>query len=133
MIASEEGTADALTFDRSGRYSQKGRVPLFYSKELELPPEEGSTMEKRLPAYFNKKDLISDWGKQFPDKSPPQIEVMDLLETFQAMVIPGGRNEILKNLVFIPTQTAVAEAAEVKSRQGSATYQMSDMIMVGGK
>mmetsp|Transcript_1161 Transcript_1161/g.1613 ORF Transcript_1161/g.1613 Transcript_1161/m.1613 type:complete len:363 (-) Transcript_1161:252-1340(-) len=137
VISSAEGIEDALKFTRSQRYSQKGRVPLFVANELTVAQPDG-TVKK--PAYFRVNDLREEWNAQYPDGGAvPTIQVIDLLETFTDMVKPGGRNENVKDLIFIPVKEVVEVAKELKTKQlageggGKMIYQVNDMLLVGGK
>lgn len=60
----------AQLIDTSGFYGDRGRVPLFYFDEFELPPtSEGQ--KSRTPVFFKKADLLKAWEKNNAGVAPP--------------------------------------------------------------
>ena len=79
------------------------------------------------PVYFRAKDLIAEWKRQNPDANDgdmPRIKVRELNETFRAMIRPGGKDESVRNLVFVP----IPESVE-KAKGCSRNYNLGEMIL----
>lgn len=128
---------DAGKIDRSGIYTEQGRVPLFYMDEFEISPEvEGGA--NRIPVFFDEKELLKQWIKKYPDKSPPQVKVSDLIDTFSVMVgsnvISTIDSRIPKNLYPVSSVETRKQAVECEKERGNVTaYKLGEMIAVGGK
>jgi len=126
--------SDGKRINKGAIFDEQGRVPLFYIEELEGETESG---EKRLPVYFAKSDLIKTWKKNFPDKQPPPVQVIELIDTFTAMVNPragiSGDQKLLKKIVLIPSLDSKQSATECEKGRGSSpAYKAGEMIAVGG-
>ncbi|KAL7546064.1 hypothetical protein ACHAWF_012440 [Thalassiosira exigua] len=114
----------ALKIENGPRYGERGRVPLFYVDGLTIPSsEEGSDGAAR-PAYFRVADLKAEWKRRHPDADVPTIRVRELNETFRAMIRPGGKDESVRDLVFVPTP----ESAE-RAREAGRKYKLGEMIL----
>lgn len=119
----------ALRIEKGPRYSERGRVPLFYIDNLTIPSKEpdGTTIQAN-PVYFRFKDLIAEYKRQNPDSSneeiAPKIKVRELNETFRSMIRPGGKDASVENLVFVP----IAESVE-KSKDCPRNYKLGEMIL----
>jgi len=117
--------------------TEQGRVPLFYMSEFEIAAEvEGG--EKRIPVFFDKVDLLREWGKKYPDNTIPAVKVVDLIDTFSAMT--GGAtlssidDKIVKNLYVVPSLESRKKAVECENSRGDIpAYKLGEMIAVGGK
>jgi len=136
LIPSAADLDDASRIDKSGRYTQKGRVPMFYYEGLTLPPDEATmgNTEPRVPVYFSKVDLVSQWNKQNPGTDPPKLQVLDLIETFQMLIRPGGSDSMgLKNIVFMPNEQSLKTASGLRADKSNPTYSFDEMLMVAGK
>ena len=120
VIPSTEDLNAALRIENSQRYSERGRVPLFYVDGLTML-EEGAAVN---PVFFRVKDLIAEWQKQYPDKEVPKIKVRELNETFRAMIRPGGKDTSVENLVFVP----IPESVE-KAKDSGKSYKLGEMIL----
>ena len=98
------------------RYKQRGRVPLFYVDGF--VHDDGMT-----PVFFSTKDLRLAWNaseKNRDGKNPilnSQIQVRELSETFRAMIKPGGTDESVKDLVFVPSAESTKTANELRQKQ----------------
>ncbi|KAL7536455.1 hypothetical protein ACHAXR_010709 [Thalassiosira sp. AJA248-18] len=123
VIPETEGMNAALRIENSPRYSERGRVPLFYADGLTLPSteEEGAVVN---PVYFRVKDLKAEWERQHQDSDLPTVKVRELNETFRAMIRPGGKDKSVTNLVFVPIQESV-EKAKTTGRK----YKLGEMIL----
>jgi len=111
----QDDLESALRIESGARYSQRGRVPLFYSDDLRLPSGE-------VPVYFGIPQLKLEWNKQHPDRPllNKDIRVRELSQTFRAMIQPGGKDESLRDLVFIPTDESVQVARKLRKEQQEA-------------
>lgn len=131
----------ASSIDRSGVYTEQGRVPLFYMDSFETGPgEEGG--ENRIPVFLTKEDLLLQYTKKFPNESKiPPIQVFDLVDAFDTMMNPeftGGRkgpvdSRLAMNLLPIPSSDTRKKAVEVEKARGKTSpYNLGEMIAVGG-
>ena len=111
----------ALRIESGPRYSERGRVPLFYVDGLTLSEESGGVVN---PVYFRIKDLKAEWERQHPNSDVPTIKVRELNETFRAMIRPGGKDESVRNLVFVP----IFESVE-KAKGSGRSYKLGEMIL----
>jgi len=136
LIPSAADLDDASRLDKSGRYTQKGRVPMFYFDGLTLPPDEEAmgNADPRVPVFFSKIDLLNEWNKQYPGQEPPKTtKVLDLIETFQSLIRPGGTDKTLKNIVFVPNEQSLKTASSLRSDASIPKYSFDEMLMVAGK
>ncbi|KAL3804257.1 hypothetical protein ACHAWO_009858 [Cyclotella atomus] len=120
VIPSTEDLNAALRIENSQRYSERGRVPLFFVDGLTIS-EDGAEVN---PVYFRTKDLIAEWQKQYPDKEVPQIKVRELNETFRAMIRPGGKDTSVEKLVFVANPESVE-----KAKTCGRSYKLGEMIL----
>jgi hypothetical protein len=116
-----------LRLENSMRYRQRGRVPLFYVDGFQLP--NGLT-----PAYFSTKDLRIAWNQQQQQQAQQpllnsQIQVRELSETFRAMIKPGGTEESVRNLVFVPSSDSVQVAAQLRKAQVGEVYKIGKIVL----
>jgi len=135
---------DASSIDKSGVYTEQGRVPLFYMDSFETGPgEEGG--ENRVPVFVTKQDLLLQYTKKFPNESNiPPIQVFDLVDAFDTMMNPeftGGKKgkgnssdgRLSMNLLPIPSSETRKKAVEVEKARGKTSpYNLGEMIAVGG-
>jgi len=121
VIPSTDDLTDALQIDNGQRFQERGRVPLFSIDGLQLPTGDGSPAS---PAYMRRKDLLAEWTKQNPTAPEPKIRVRELNEIFRSMLRPGGNDESLRNLVFIPDAESVRKAAECPK-----TYKLGNIVL----
>jgi len=121
----------ALRIENGPRYSERGRVPLFYIDGLTIPSsanEPDGDATAMTPVYFRIKDLVSEYQKQYPNTTyeeiAPKIKVRELNETFRAMIRPGAKDESVRNMVFVPIPESVEKAKEC-----SRNYKLGEMIL----
>lgn len=128
---------DAGKIDKSGMYTERGRVPLFFIEEFQLGPEkEGG--DNRTPVFFRKVDLLREFSKKNPQVEDVNVYVADLIDTFSAMIGQGTASKLdpkfLNNLVFIPSKESRQFALDCEKERGQiSAYKTGDMIAVGGK
>jgi len=66
----------ALRIENGPRYSERGRVPLFYIDGLTIPSsanEPDGDATAMTPVYFRIKDLVSEYQKQYPNTTYEEI------------------------------------------------------------
>jgi len=128
VIPSTEDLNAALRIENGPRYSERGRVPLFYVDGLTVPSSDeegdGGAAARANPVYFRIRDLKAEWQRQHPESELPTVKVRELNETFRAMIRPGGKDESVKNLVFVP----IPESVE-KSKDSGRSYKLGEMIL----
>ncbi|KAL9181146.1 hypothetical protein ACHAXT_009951 [Thalassiosira profunda] len=106
LAPSESDIEDALAVDGTDDLPE-GRVPLFYVEDMTIT--EGA--ETISPLYFNKDQLLADWKRQKGD-ALPTVKVTELLATITEMARPGGTDEELKTLRFVPPTGSKAKAEQ---------------------
>jgi hypothetical protein len=138
VIPSLQSLGEAERIDKSGMYSERGRVPLFYSTEFEIGPEkEGGP--NRIPIFLEKKDLIREFSKKYPEKEDLVVTVVDLMDTFAVMLgnKPIGAKvdeSIVNNLYVVPSIESRKKAVECEKARGTMpAYKIGEMVAVGGK
>ena len=137
IIPTIKALDDAGKINKTGLYTEQGRVPLFYVNEFQIAPEvEGG--EKRIPVFFEKNELRKEWERKYPDRDFPSVKVVDLVDTFSAMVgMPtSGSTEdrIVKNLYVVASPESKKKAIQCEKERGNiSAYKTAEMIAVGGK
>lgn len=138
VIPSIKSLNDAEQMDKSGMYSERGRVPLFYSNEFEIGPEkEGGP--NRIPIFFEKDDLVREFSKKFPEREEFVVTVVDLNDTFAIMMgnKPMGAkvdDRIVNQLYVVGSPANRRKAVDLEKARGSIpAYKIGEMIAVGGK
>jgi hypothetical protein len=141
IIPSEEGVADAKALPKSlgqnpDKWSQKGRVPLFYIEGLALPSSSSSTskLAGMEPRYFNVQDLVREWQTQnLSDDGttttiPPPIKVVELIELYRAAATKNDWST-LANIVIMPVQESNKVAVELmRAQRASSSSSSGGMI-----
>lgn len=140
LVASSEGVDDAQTVEKEGggsildirggnpeKWTQKGRIPLFYMNGLTLA-------DGREPRYFNQVDLLKEWKRQHPDDAPPSIQLVELVELYRNAL--GGKNgglDKVSNLAIMPVQETNQVAAKLlKTSEGPPpNYSFDKVYLVG--
>lgn len=149
VIPSQEEVNAALRIEDGPRYRERGRVPLFYIDGLQIPlavdddntnnNKDGSVVSSSgsimmNPVYLHVQDLKDEWQRQHPNNdntilsSMPPIKVRELNETFRAMIRPGGKDDSLTNLFFIPSSDNVGKAKAILSGDNNK-YRLGEMIL----
>lgn len=123
LVASAEGVADAKAVQQQqqlqDRWSQKGRIPLFYMDGLTIQKSSGEGERKR-PLYFNKADLLAEWKKQAAantgNSSIPAIQVVELVELFRTA---SSKNDwsAWADLAIMPVAETNQVAREITKQQ----------------
>lgn len=93
-----------------------------------------SNDKKQSPVYFQKSQLINEWKRQNPqkkEKDMPEIMTSELFSLISEMVKPGGDDEELKTIVFIPPENSKEKAEECNRRtEGAASFKLGERIIV---
>ena len=108
LAPSESDIEDALSLDGSDDLPE-GKVPLFYIEDMTIQVAD----ETKSPLYFQKDQLIAEWKKQQSKTEMPDIKVTELFATLTEMLRPGGTDEDLKALVFMPPNDSKGKAKQV--------------------
>jgi Tic22-like family len=137
VVASAEGISDAKIVPNSGnpdRWSQKGRVPLFYIDGLTITDPKGGPTPKQ-PRYFNKADLLAEWKKQQQQQNgsgltvSPTIQVIEMIELFRNAI---GRNDwtALADVVIMPVEETNQVAREIMKQTSNIKYSFEKVFLV---
>jgi len=120
LAPSETDIEDALATDGSDDLPE-GKVPLFYIEYMTISDTEGEVVS---PLFFQKDQLISEWKRQQKKKKEkngndmkndePDVKVTELFATITEMIRPGGKDEELKTLQFVPPIDSIAKAEKCK-------------------
>ena len=116
VIPSQEEQNSALRIEDGPRYRERGRVPLFYIDGLQIPSKDDDNSIK------NNND---EGGSSSIATNLPPIKVRELNETFRAMIRPGGKDDSLTNIIFIPSSENVSKA----KAGGINKYRLGKMIL----
>ena len=138
IIPSEEGVKDAKAIAKAlglnaEKWSQKGRVPLFYMDKLTLPSS--SKFAGMEPRYFNVKDLVEEWTTQNPgSKMQPPIMVTECIELYRAAVAKNDWSA-LADIAVMPVQESNKVAVELMKAQRASgvtiPYSFDKVFLVG--
>ena len=133
IVASAEGVSDAKLVSTAGnpnRWTQKGRVPLFYIDGLTIPDPKGGATRKQ-PRYFNRTDLLAEWREQNGSTAPPPVQVVEMIELFRSAV---SRNEwsSLDELAIMPVKETnqVAKELQQKTSSNNIKYSFDKVFLV---
>ncbi|CAJ1931788.1 unnamed protein product [Cylindrotheca closterium] len=127
IVASSEGVEDAKELDGGdkGKWSQRGRVPLFHFDTLVL--ENG-----REPRYFNRADLLKEWNRQNPDKSPPPVQVSNLLDLYRVCFAKNDFSKVERLAIMPVVETNQVASSLFKSSDGNMPkYNLDKVFLVG--
>jgi hypothetical protein len=128
VAPAESDVEDALALDKSGKDElAEGRVPLFYFADFEINNGE----IKQSPLYFRKSELLADWKRENPSAEIPEVMVTEMFNVLTEMVKPGGKDEDLQTLVFMPPKESAQKAKEcVKAGGKEAQFLVGQRIVV---
>mmetsp|Transcript_59122 Transcript_59122/g.175748 ORF Transcript_59122/g.175748 Transcript_59122/m.175748 type:complete len:379 (-) Transcript_59122:286-1422(-) len=130
VAPSEEDIGDALALDGGKDDLPEGKVPLFYFEDFNVPasaaPSIGSgdgvpenSLSEVSPLYFQKSELLAAWKRANPKgKIVPEMKVTELFSVITEMVKPGGDDDELKSLVFVPPADSSSKEKECKRKGG---------------
>lgn len=110
VAPAESDVQDALALGKNGKDElAEGRVPLFYFADFEI--NDGGI--KQSPLYFQKSQLLADWKKRNPSADAiPEVLVTEMFSVLTEMVKPGGKDEDLQSLVFVPPRESAQKAKD---------------------
>jgi hypothetical protein len=116
LIPTADDRQNGLNIDKFA-FRDQGHVPLFY-----LDGEDETEM------YFEKAALLAEWNRKHPKLPPPTVKVMDLVYAFEA-ALRGYTDKLPPNMVFVPSEDALAAVKELKSRGTVTPYKLDEMII----
>lgn len=126
VAPSEVDIANALSITGKDDLAE-GKVPLFYYEDFTV--ETKGT--KQSPLYFRKSELEKAYKKQNPGKPLPTGLVTELFSVVARMVEPGGSDEDLKTLVFVPPAESAQKAKEcVRNNAGESPFLIGQRNLV---
>jgi hypothetical protein len=130
LAPSESDIEDALALDGSEDLPE-GKAPLFYIEDMTITTKDADIFS---PLYFQKEQLITDWKQQQKKEGGdsnalPSIKVTELFATLTEMLRPGGTDEELKTLVFVPPVDSKAKAEKV-TRGEKEPFRLGERIIV---
>mmetsp|Transcript_28455 Transcript_28455/g.69235 ORF Transcript_28455/g.69235 Transcript_28455/m.69235 type:complete len:420 (+) Transcript_28455:223-1482(+) len=127
IVASAEGVSDARLVSKAGnpdRWSQKGRVPLFYIDGLTIPDPKGGPTRKQ-PRYFNKTDLLAEWRTQNGSSTPPPpVQLVEMIELFRNALSKNDWSSV-DELAIMPVKETNQVAKELQQRTSSNNIKYS--------
>jgi len=128
VAPAESDVEDALALDKSGKEElAEGRVPLFYFADFEI--DNGGT--KQSPLYFRKSELVADYKRYNASSNIPEVLVTEMFSVLTEMVKPGGKDEDLQTLVFVPPKESAQKAKEcVKAGGKESPFLVGQRIVV---
>jgi hypothetical protein len=114
LAPSEQDIDDALALTGQDDLAE-GKVPLFYYADFTIEVDG----EKRSPLYFRKSELESAFRKTNRTSDPPPVLVTELLAVLAEMVKPGGTDNDLKTLIFVPPKESERKRIECEKAGGN--------------
>mmetsp|Transcript_32116 Transcript_32116/g.78039 ORF Transcript_32116/g.78039 Transcript_32116/m.78039 type:complete len:310 (-) Transcript_32116:1850-2779(-) len=127
IVPSLEGVEAAKELDggEKGKWSQRGRVPLFHFSSMSL--ENG-----REPRYFNQVDLLKEWKRQYPDKNPPPIQISDLVDLYRGCFAKNDYSKVEQLAIMPVAETNEVASSLYKSSDGNMPkYNFGKVFLVG--
>jgi len=138
LAPSESDIEDALAADGSDDLPE-GKVPLFYVEDMTI--SDGGNSEAVSPLYFQKDQLIAEWQRQQKKRqsssgdkkdnarASPDVKVTELFATVTEMVRPGGADEELKTLQFVPPVNSKAKAEQCRKGE-KEPFRLGERLIV---
>ena len=114
LAPSEQDIDDALALTGQDDLAE-GKVPLFYYADFTIDVNG----EKRSPLYFRKSELESAFRRTNRSSDPPPVLVTELLAVLAEMVKPGGTDNDLKTLVFVPPKESERKRIDCERAGGN--------------
>lgn len=132
LAPSELDIENALAIDGSDDLPE-GKVPLFYIEDMTT-----SYMgeEVKSPLYFKKDQAVAEYRDQMKRKSfdksvstSPNIKVTELFATITEMLRPGGTDDELKTVYFIPPVDSISKAEQCR-RKEKEPFRLGERLIV---
>ena len=114
LAPSEQDIDDALALTGQDDLAE-GKVPLFYCADFTMD----MNGEQRSPLYFRKSELERDFRKTNRGSDPPPVLVTELLAVLAEMVKPGGTDNDLKSLMFVPPKESQRKRMDCEKAGGN--------------
>eukprot|EP00535_Pseudo-nitzschia_heimii_P009656 CAMPEP_0197192294 /NCGR_PEP_ID=MMETSP1423-20130617/24838_1 /TAXON_ID=476441 /ORGANISM="Pseudo-nitzschia heimii, Strain UNC1101" /LENGTH=342 /DNA_ID=CAMNT_0042645153 /DNA_START=113 /DNA_END=1141 /DNA_ORIENTATION=- len=113
IAPAEDDINDALAVTGDKDLAE-GKVPLFYYEDFTIDDGEN----KKTPLYFSEKELEKEWRRANKSKVPPKTSVTELFSLLAELVRPGGSNDELRNLVFVPPKESKSKSQDCIKKGG---------------
>jgi hypothetical protein len=114
LAPSEQDIDDALALTGQDDLAE-GKVPLFYYADFTIEVDG----EKRSPLYFRKSELENAFRRANRGSNPPPVLVTELLAVLAEMVKPGGTDNDLKTLIFVPPKESERKRIDCEKAGGN--------------
>ena len=132
LAPSESDIEDALATDGSGDLPE-GKVPLFYIEDTTIT-EEGEVI---YPLYFRKSQCLAEYRRGMTKQNntstarsnPPDVKVTELFATITEMIRPGGNDEELKSLRFVPPVDSKSKAEQCRKGENEP-FRLGERLIV---
>jgi len=127
IVPSAEGSEAAKELDGGdkGKWSRRGRVPIFHFNGFLL--ENGKE-----PRYFNLVDLLKEWKRQYPDRSPPPVQITNLVDLYRGCFEKNDFSKIeLLAIMPVADTNEVASSLYRSSDRNLPKYDFGKVILVG--
>lgn len=132
LAPSESDIEDALATDGSDDLPE-GKVPLFYIEDMTIT-EEGEVIS---PLYFRKSQCLAEYRRGMTKQNntstarsnPPDIKVTELFATITEMIRPGGNDEELKSLRFVPPVDSKSKAEQCRKGENEP-FRLGERLIV---
>ena len=132
LAPSELDIENALAIDGSDDLPE-GKVPLFYIEDMTISYM-GEEVES--PLYFQKDQAVAEYRDQMKRKSfdksgstNPSIKVTELFATITEMLRPGGTDDELKTVNFIPPVDSISKAEQCRRRE-KEPFRLGERLIV---
>ena len=132
LAPSESDIEDALATDGSDDLPE-GKVPLFYIEDMTIT-EEGEVIS---PLYFRKSQCLAEYRRGMTKQNntstarsnPPDVKVTELFATITEMIRPGGNDEELKSLRFVPPVDSKSKAEQCRKGENEP-FRLGERLIV---
>jgi hypothetical protein len=132
LAPSESDIEDALATDGSDDLPE-GKVPLFYIDDMTMT-EEGEVIS---PLYFRKSQCLAEYRRGMTKQNntstassnPPDVKVTELFATITEMIRPGGNDEELKSLRFVPPVDSKSKAEQCRKGENEP-FRLGERLIV---
>ena len=111
----------------------EGKVPLFYIDDMTMT-EEGEVIS---PLYFRKSQCLAEYRRGMTKQNntstassnPPDVKVTELFATITEMIRPGGNDEELKSLRFVPPVDSKSKAEQCRKGENEP-FRLGERLIV---
>mmetsp|Transcript_32488 Transcript_32488/g.92592 ORF Transcript_32488/g.92592 Transcript_32488/m.92592 type:complete len:340 (+) Transcript_32488:74-1093(+) len=126
VAPSEQDVEDALALTGQEDLAE-GKAPLFYYADFTI--DVGGN--QRSPLYFRKSELEEQYRKTNPGVDAPKVLVTELFAVLAEMVRPGGKDNDLQTLIFVPPKESERKRKDCEKIGGKeAPFVIGQRIIV---